>query len=652
MEIKLKWLEMLNFKGAKNKKIEFKQNTTLRGDNATLKTTTVDAIYFCLFGKNANDETKFSVKPFNIFNQTDAGTESVVNLSLLVNGEEIVFTRKVSENWVKKHGETEREYKGDLTAYAINGVDKQKKDYDLEIASIISPELFKLLSNPGEFMRSYPGKKNDKTDWENRREALVNMVGGIELNLIFDGGKHSEVKSIIDSGKSFDIFKSELAAKIKPIKETIAKIPVQLSEKQLDIEKIPVQNWVEIESQITVLSNRVKEIDGQLENALNSYKLDIQKQQETARKIGAKKIELQNVENEAKLEANKGLNEAKKQYSDLQASLKQANEKIIELRESQESTESYLNILIRDRETALNEYKKLKASEFVPDENATICPTCKQILPDAETLAVQLESNFNLDKARKLATNVENGRVIARKIEETKVKIQGFKDDYQVWFAKRDEIDVKLKSFDLTEKPVDFSMNKEWNDLQTEIQELESLNQEIKLPENSELKTEKTEKQTEIVTLQKVLNTKEEIAKHEARILELKDQQRLLSQEVANLEKQQNAVDKFEKAKMEQLEKKVNGLFRTVTFKMFEQQKNGGEKPECIALIDGVPYSDANTAKKINAGVDICNVLQKFHSIKVPIIVDNRESVTKLIEVDTQIINLFKDENYKTLTVE
>jgi len=250
MEIKVKWLEMINFKGAKNKKIEFKDQTTLRGDNATLKTTTVDAIYFCLFGKNANDETKFSVKPFNILNQTDPATESVVNLSLLANGEETVFTRKVSESWVKKHGETEREYKGDTTSYAINAVDKQKKDFDSEIADIISPELFKLLSNPMEFNRLH---------WEKRREALINMAGNINESEILDGlatvSNKCDYLGLVNAinGRGIETYKAELNAKIKPIKETLNKIPVQLSEKQLDIEKIPQQNWVEIESQITLL---------------------------------------------------------------------------------------------------------------------------------------------------------------------------------------------------------------------------------------------------------------------------------------------------------------------------------------------------------------------------------------------------------------
>jgi hypothetical protein len=35
---------------------------------------------------------------------------------------------------------------------------------------------------------------------------------------------------------------------------------------------------------------------------------------------------------------------------------------------------------------------------------------------------------------------------------------------------------------------------------------------------------------------------------------------------------------------------------------MFETQINGGEAECCEALINGVPFSDANTASKINAG--------------------------------------------------
>jgi hypothetical protein len=84
---------------------------------------------------------------------------------------------------------------------------------------------------------------------------------------------------------------------------------------------------------------------------------------------------------------------------------------------------------------------------------------------------------------------------------------------------------------------------------------------------------------------------------------------------------------------------------------MYEQQINGGERETCEALVDGVPYStNVNTAARVNAGIDVINAISKAHEIYAPIFIDNRESVTKLIDSDSQIINLFKDSNYTFLT--
>jgi len=53
-----------------------------------------------------------------------------------------------------------------------------------------------------------------------------------------------------------------------------------------------------------------------------------------------------------------------------------------------------------------------------------------------------------------------------------------------------------------------------------------------------------------------------------------------------------------------------------------------------------VPYSNVNTAGKLNIGLDIINMLTEFYQVSAPIIIDNRESVTDIIECKSQIINL------------
>ena len=88
---------------------------------------------------------------------------------------------------------------------------------------------------------------------------------------------------------------------------------------------------------------------------------------------------------------------------------------------------------------------------------------------------------------------------------------------------------------------------------------------------------------------------------------------------------------------------------------MFEQQVNGGETETCQTLVNSngsfVPFSDANNAAKINAGIDIINTLCKHYDVYAPVFIDNRESVTRLADSDSQIVNLIVSAQDKFLRV-
>lgn len=110
-------------------------------------------------------------------------------------------------------------------------------------------------------------------------------------------------------------------------------------------------------------------------------------------------------------------------------------------------------------------------------------------------------------------------------------------------------------------------------------------------------------------------------------------------------------LDEFIKAKIRVLESKINSLFSSVTFKLFDIQINGGINEVCEPLVNGVPFSDANNAAKINAGLDIINTLSKYYETLCFVILDNRESVTEIIDTKMQVINLFVDGDAKELTL-
>jgi hypothetical protein len=133
------------------------------------------------------------------------------------------------------------------------------------------------------------------------------------------------------------------------------------------------------------------------------------------------------------------------------------------------------------------------------------------------------------------------------------------------------------------------------------------------------------------------------------RISRLLEEEKKLAQQIAELEGQEFLCEEFIKTKVELLESGINSKFRYVSFKLFETQVNGGLNETCEALINGVPFSNANTASQINAGLDIISALSEYYGVQAPIFIDNRESINQILETDSQVINLIvsKDKNLR-----
>jgi hypothetical protein len=154
------------------------------------------------------------------------------------------------------------------------------------------------------------------------------------------------------------------------------------------------------------------------------------------------------------------------------------------------------------------------------------------------------------------------------------------------------------------------------------------------------LSIKKNDLEIRIEKLQERLAAKGQNERLEKRIDELKEDERRYANEIAKLEGQEFLCEKFTRAKVDMLESKINEQFEVVNFKLFNEQVNGGLSETCEATINGVPYSSANRAAQINAGLDIIRTLSKHYGYQVPVMIDNREAVNSLIAMDTQLINL------------
>ena len=146
---------------------------------------------------------------------------------------------------------------------------------------------------------------------------------------------------------------------------------------------------------------------------------------------------------------------------------------------------------------------------------------------------------------------------------------------------------------------------------------------------------------TSLKEVERQLAFKETNQKTLKRIEELEAEELKLSEKIAELEGLEMLSEDFIRTKVALLEEKVSSKFKYVKFVMFKNQINGGLEECCDICVDGVPHNDGlNKAAVLNGGLDIINTLCNHYNINAPIFIDDRERANKIIDVESQVINL------------
>ena len=660
----LKSLSLTNFKGIKSLHIDFKDVTNIHGANGTGKTTIFDAFTWLLFGKDSQDKKDFDIKPIDENGNIIQKIENEVEGALFCNGEEIVLKRIHREKWVKKRGFSEPEFNGNETVYFWNDVPMNAKDYTAKINELLDESIFKLISNPLAF---------NNLKWQDRRNVLMSISGDIKVDYSLHGLDHvlqlTEKKSIAE-------LKAEVNAKVKKIKEELKQIPTRIDEVQKS-KPVPLL-FDQLEKELAGHEAKLQELDALLldsskqNQALLNRKTEIQNQIfEKQNQINTIEWELKNqANNQTKVDTSK-IDSLKQQLSNHQFELSNAQANLQQITNKISSDKNQLDSLDFDMARLREEWQSVNSETLSFDESAFHCPACKREFEsgDVESKKAELTANFNKSKSNLLTMINQKGGALkaeheqiskqlaesAPRIESQKAyisKLQSEINSIESAIALEQSVlasaDTKSADSVLTELVL---AHPQHSNLKIEIENLTSELNSIQPIKNEELEQEKQSVQNRIKEINASLGVKLQIAAADNRIKELEQEESKLSNSLLELEKQEFDIEKFIKLGIEALENSINEKFSFVKFRMFDTQINGGEVECCDALINGVPFNSANTASKINAGIDIINTLCDFYQVNAPIVIDNRESVSELIDSKSQIINLIVSESDKQLRV-
>lgn len=632
--MKLMKLTLKNFKGIKDFTLETNgKNVNVFGDNSTGKTTIFDAFTWLLYDKDSKNKKDFEVKTLDESGKHIHNLNHEVEGIFEVNdGKQITLKKVFAEKWTKKRGSATEEFTGHTTDYFADGVPVKKNEYDGKIAEIADEEIFKLLTNPTYF--------NEHIHWQERRRILLEICGDIsDEEVIASDPSLSSLPEILN-GRKLEDHRKVIAANRTEINKELEKIPVRIDETHRSLPDITISADP---NKAQELKKTIQEKQQELARIENGGELAERKKQ--YREVEAEIMRLQT-------EYKKGI---ETQVEERLKAIKSLQDKSFELQQKTKVAESSnIEALERSIEQLRQKWFEIDSQEFT--ESGT-CPTCGQPLP-AEKIE-EAKANFNREKAIKLEQISAEGKEKNALLEKEKA---AFNERTKLAEKAREELKKVEDEIGVLKNEIDRLRTSPISSLEYAIQtqKKQELEQAITNLESGNVET-KQKIQQEIQTLQNELDEierakarKEQYDLGMKRIEELKEQEKELAKAFEKLESELYLTEQFIRTKVNMLESKINSRFKLARFKLFDQQINGGLSECAETIYRGVPYSGGlNNGARINVGLDIIRTLAEHYGIYPPIIIDNRESITELIDVwPQQTISLIVSEKDKKLRIE
>lgn len=676
MKMILKSLHIENFKGIKSLDVNFSEKTKIKGQNAAGKTTIFDAFTWLLFNKNSAGEEKFNVRPLDKDGNRVDNVEIKVVAVLDVDGKEVELSKVQKQNWVKKRGTDTVTLQGNVNSFEIDGYPKSESDFKAYVSGLAqSEDMFKMLTNPQYF---------SSLKWKEQRDILMKLIADFsDVELAKTDAKYAPLLDELEKAPSTDDIRSKFSKALTEWKKKRAEIPVRIDEAEKSKVDIDV---AERELARADLTRKIAEIDGKIANSgsaigdLRSREMQLQFDmsgitQTMSGELSAKRRKLDD-----------DIFDADEKIDDLHQKIQSAENQIMDNEKAiSDADAERKNLGVKynaEKAKAFDEAPyQFDESKWVFDDSTTVCSLCGQKLPDDKI--EQIKADFETRKAKakadaeeKLKTDrfkfdtdkkVELNRLITlgtekknliteltEKNAELQQSIESLKKQEQETLAQKEELSKQLSQLP---EEADYSQNEEYAKLKAEHDEvlakIEKLESEGADSVVDELKAEKSDLQARLDEVNAIVAKASMNVEIDERIAELQAEQKEIGQKVADQEQMLYLLEEFIRFKLDKISDSINSHFKTVNFKLFEMQLNGGMKDCCECTVNGVDYSDLNSGHRIVAGLDIIRSLSEMYGVSCPIFVDNAESLNefKVPDMDAQLILLTVSED-KQLKVE
>ena len=637
MKIELKSLDLVHFKCFPKLHLDFHEGVnSLFGANAAGKTSVYDALTWLLFDKDSAGHSRPAIKPTG----APAGAMPEVTAMLEVDGEPIKLRKVLREKWEKPRGSSIERYAGDTRDYYIDDVPLAENAYKRRIAELIDEQQFKLLTDVWAV--------TSKMHWKDRRTLLAEICGLPEdKQLLAAAPQFAELNEKVGR-RTVDEFKSVLMKQRKDMNANLNTLPVRVDECSRMVGELESLDFAAAHSESDRLQAERERLQGEIVKLSNNT---------LAAQARNERDELKNQLSELEVENNAHLASQRVPVEDetpaLTAALDRAKHEADRLTRTIAQETDY----IASGETRLNYYRArwraIDAEPFTADR----CPTCGQVFP-AERLAESRAAFAEHQKQRKDAL-LEDSKMVKQGIAAAKDRLLAAETALK---TAQDEVQKAQITLDSYTPPVEITpenlpdYDRRKGAILTLIADADK--RIDRLTGDTEQERRRLETALSAVTAEKlrhdaVLAKEQTLADTRRRIADLQAEQRTAAAEVEQMDRLIAMCEEFTRYRVQAITESVNSRFRLTRWRLFTEQVNGG-LADCCEPMDsnGTAFEGTNNAMKINIGVDIIDTLSEFYGVRVPLFVDNAESVTQLQPIGSQVVRLVVSEQDKELRIE
>lgn len=606
----VKSIDITNFKGfAKLHKDFNKTKETIMAENGQGKTTLKDAFFWVLGFNHIGN-----VIPSKD-NKEIPNLEIKATLILDIDGIEYVLNRTQREVWKTNKDTGVDEKMNNESVYSMDGIEYIYKNYKTKIGELFGVDYEKLLMLSE---KEYFNSNTTKWGWAERRRTLFELcdINNVLKDLV-ENEEYSLIKEEVKKGYSTTEIKKSIAKEQKGYKEEKERNLILISDKQNDLSKYNSIDFKSIEKEKAETESKITELSLQsAKQKTNSIIAELEKEK-TEKEIALNRLRIEDMHLKGDIENKSNL---------IQSELKKLSSRAEDVKED-----------IRIEKVRVESYQKQKTDAESSEWNgSTICPTCKQPLP--EDMIATAKSNFESEKSAKLNKLEEQIKNSKTFIESSEKQLDQMRENYKILRSQYDDYQIELSNF-VGDQNISVIEN-----------DIKEINLKInKIVEDSQINKTDDALMTELKDKLKILNEQlsfrtisqvitNKIEELRNRNLELTDKEMLCKTKIKQL-------DAYIQAQVKLVTDIVNSKFENgVSFSLFNELYANSEhevSEECVCILNGKTYDEMSYGEKFIADLEVAKTLQREHKVNIPLFLDNAECVTRDYYAEQQLIELF-----------